>query len=94
MAKVYCTAKDDTHDFYLNANGCNYYLFSQNKRKSVDSFYRNGVYLEKAINHGIGRSDWAIHHTMDKLMNYIPYIEKEYDIVVLRKTGKKQNRAA
>ena len=74
MAKVYCTAKDDTHEFYLNANGCDYYLFSQNRRKSVDSFYRHGVYLEKAINHGIGRSDWAIHHTMDKLMNYIPYI--------------------
>lgn len=94
MAKVYCIAKDKRHDFYLSSDGSEYYLFSQNKWKSVDCFYRDGVHLEKAINHGIGRSDWAIHHTMDKLMTYIPYIEKECGITVLRKTIKKQRKAA
>lgn len=94
MAKVYCITKDERHDFYLSADGSEYYLFSQNRWKSVDCFYRDGVHLEKAINHGIGRSDWAIHHTMDKLMTYIPYIEKECGIIVLRKTIKKQRKAA
>ena len=91
MTIVFCRRTEKNHDFYVRTDGNDFYLFSQKRRKSVGEFYEKGVILDKAINHGIGRPDWAIHHTMDKLVPYIRYIESEYKISILKKT---KNRKA
>lgn len=93
-AKVYCRENDGKHDFYVNVDKKEYFVFSQTVRKSVNDFYRNAVDIDRALCHGIGRRDHAIHHTMDKLILYIGYIESEYDIIILKKTKRKANRAA
>lgn len=94
MTSIYYERTNGMHDFYLSNDGNDYYLFSQTVRRSVDFFYRGGVEIDKALCHGIGKRDLAIHHTMDKLIVYIKYIEVEYDIIVLRETKKKARRAA
>ena len=91
MTIIFCRTTEKKHDFYVRTKGKDYYLFSQKRRKSVGEFYEKGVMLDKAINHGIGRTDWAIHHTMDKLIPHIRYIESENKISILRKT---KNRKA
>lgn len=94
MVKIYCTKDKGKHNFYLLHNKEKYYLFSQAPKRSVESFYKNGIHLDKALNHGIGKRDYAIHHTMDKLRIYIRYIETEYDIVILDTTRRKSRRVA
>ena len=93
MTTIYCRSNSNKHDFYLNFEGYTYYLFSQPFRYGVDEFFKNGVKLDKAINHGIGRSDFAIHHTMDKLKAYIKYIETEYEVIILKQTKRKKAAA-
>lgn len=78
------------HDFYMEQNGIQYYLFTQKFRKGVDSFFRNGVTLEKAQNRKKAKGDTAILRTMDKLMMYIRYVEKETGITALRKTASRK----
>jgi len=89
MTKIYYKEGRGKHSFYMLNDRKEYYLFTQSKRKGVGAFYRGGVTLDRAINHGIGRRDRAIHQTMDKLIRNIKYIEEENDIVVLKKTGRK-----
>lgn len=69
-------------------------MFDQSFRRGVDDFFRNGVIIDKALNHGIGRWDYAIHQTMDKLKMYIKYIESQNDITVLKNTSKKMRAVA
>ena len=75
------------HSFYLTDGGCEYYLFSQDYRKSVKEFYSSPISLDRALDFSFGFNS-AIRRTMEKLRVYIPYIEKEYGISVLRKTKK------
>lgn len=88
LTTIYCTANENINNFYMNHEGKSFYLFSQNRRKGVELFYKNGVSVDKAIHHGMGKKDKAIHRTMDKLMTSIRYIETESQIKVLRKTRK------
>lgn len=94
MNKIFCKRSDERHEFYLLAGGTEYYLFDQSFRRGVAEFFRNGVIIAKALNHGIGRRDYAIHQTMDKLKMYIKYIESQNDITVLKKTSKKMRAVA
>jgi hypothetical protein len=94
MNRIFCRRRGEMHEFYISADGTEYYLFTQAFRRSVDEYYRQGVIIDKAISHGIGRKDRAIHKTMDKLKLYIRYIEAQEEIVLLRKTGKKMRTAA
>lgn len=80
------------HTFYLSANGSEYYLFSQNYRRGVNAYYRNGVSLDAAMDFGKSHHDTALEKTMQKLPTYVKYIEKEYGIAVLSQTVKKNNR--
>lgn len=89
MIKIYCTERKGMHDFYIIVEKENFYLFSQKYKTGVDKYYRNGVQLNKGIRHGIGKTDCAIHRTMDKLKKNIRYIEKEYDVVILNQTKMK-----
>lgn len=78
------------HNFYMWQNGIQYYLFTQKYRKRVDAFFRNGVTLEKAQNRKKARKDPTILKTMDKLLMYIRYAEKENSIIALKNTYKRR----
>lgn len=94
ITTIYCKTNDTVQDFYMIHNNEEIYLFTQKRKASVERFYASGVNLDKALCHGIGNSNYAIHKTMDKLRLYIRYIEKEYDIILLNKTKKTKHLAA
>lgn len=81
------TTAKETQNFYCLANGKEYYLFSQNYRKSVKEYYRTGVTVDRAIDFSASEGR-ALRRTMEKLRVYIPYAEKEYGISILNKTKK------
>lgn len=74
---------------YLKTNGKEYYLFSQNYRRSVKEYYSTPISLDRALDFSCGDGH-AVRRTMEKLRAYIPYVEKEYNISVLNKTIKHQ----
>lgn len=93
MVKIVCRKNNYMHDFFVVTGGVYYYLFTQKFRRGVDEFYHYDLPLGKAISHGCGKGDRAIHRTMDKLRMYIKYIEKENDIIILKETRKKKSAA-
>ena len=86
MEKIFCKERNGMHEFYLILGREEFYMFSQKYKFGVDRYYRNGVLLNKGIRHGIGKSDRAIHHTIDKVKRYIRYIEDEYGFIILDQT--------
>ena len=91
--KIYCTVPTKgVHSFYLEQDGRRYFLFNQNYRKSVQTYYQNGVALDTALDFNKIHRDGALTNTMDKLPAYIRYIEKEYQIAVFDKTRKSADR--
>ena len=52
-------------------------------------YFRDGVRLDDALIFTRAKGDNAIKRTMEKLPSYIKYIEREYDLEILRKTAKK-----
>ena len=84
--KVYSTTTPQgDHNLYLKANGKEYFLFSQNYYKTVSDFYGREVSLDRALDFSASTGK-AVRKTMEKLRAYIPYIEKEYGVSVLKKT--------
>lgn len=79
-------SKKGQHDFILNLNGENYYMFSQNYHTGVNKYFKNGVSLNNAMDRKKAKNDHCIIKTMDKFQTYIKYLEKEYDIKILNKT--------
>jgi hypothetical protein len=75
---------------YLKTNGKEYYLFSQNYRRSVKEYYSTPITVDLALDFSYARGH-AVRRTMEKLRSYIPYVEKEYGISVLNKTIKHQH---
>ena len=92
MVTVFCTSKNNFHNFYIADGKKEYYLFSQKYRGVINQFYSNGVTLDRAIKHVEGRDSRVLHHTMNKLKLYIKYIEKEYNVAFLNSTRKKMDR--
>lgn len=78
--------------FYLVFDNDEYYLFTQNYRKGVKDYFMNGVTINEALDKDKGRFDSALMRTMEKMPAYIKYIEKEYGIMVLRRTKKKEEK--
>lgn len=74
---------------YLKTNGKEYYLFSQNYRRSVKEYYSTPITVDRALDFSYGDGH-AVRRTMEKLRTYIPYVEKEYGINVLDKTIRHQ----
>ena len=69
---IHCLIPErDTLRFYMTVNGESYYLFDQNFRHGVYSFYKNGVYLDQALDTTLANFDFAILNTMEKLPAYI-----------------------
>ena len=87
---VYCLNTDKgVHSFYLEANGETHYLFSQTFRHGVKEYFGQGVHIDAAMDFSRAKNNTAVINTMRKLPSYIKYIEKEYGIVVLRQTVRK-----
>ena len=87
---IYCkSAGKGVHSFYLLVGTDEFFLFSQAYRKSVDEYYgRGGVHIDESMKYSRARNDFAVAKTMDKIPMYVKYVEKEYDIKVLKKTKK------
>ena len=87
---IKCTRnKFGKHDFYINHDGKQYFLFSQNYRKGVNNLFSQGVLLQNAFNKKNVNKDHSILKTMSKLKPYIRYIEKEYNVQILNNTKDK-----
>ena len=87
---IYCKpTSQGIHSFYLLSDAGEFFLFSQNYRKGVHSYFSKGVRLEEARDFSKSNRDSAIIKTMNKLPIYIKYIEKEYGITVLEQTKRK-----
>ena len=87
---VYCrTTARGIQSFYLEAEGESHYLFSQKFRRGVAQYFTQGVCIDAAMDFSRAHRDTAIIHTMKKLSTHIKYAEKEYGIVVLRQTFRK-----
>ena len=80
------------HSFYLSCEKGKFYLFSQKYRRGVREYFGRGISLDKAIDVTRGKGDTAIIRTMRKMLTYIRYTEKEYNIKVLDKTQRKDKR--
>ena len=77
------------HGFYIEACGETHFLFSQDYRRGVNEYFRDGVRLDDALNFSRAKGDCAIERTMEKLPKHIKYIEREYDLEILHRTAKK-----
>ena len=85
---VYCkTASKRKQAYYLQVNKQEYYLFSQNYRKSNKEFFGNGILLNAALDYAASKST-SVRRTITKLIPHIKYIEKIYGLIILRKTYK------
>lgn len=89
---IYCkTERKGEQTFYLNHYGKTYYLFTQAYRVSVKERFKTGYHIDNGYDysatHGV-----AARKTLDKIKQMIPYIEKEFNICVLKKTQRKERR--
>ena len=90
---IFCkTTSKGIHSFYIKNNGNEYFLFHQDYRKGVNSYYKNGVCLDEATNYSKSRNDDAIKRTMSKILMYVRYAEKEYGFEALKQTAKKNQK--
>ena len=90
-AFVYCrTTARGRQSFFVEAHGETHYLFSQAFRASVKAYYENGVWLDFALDFSRAGRNTAVLNTMRKLPGYIKYVEKLYDISLLRQTARKK----
>ena len=89
LTKIFCKTNDSgQQDFYIQAGKKTYFLFEQSYRKTIKSYFGNGVSLEQSLKFANSTS-FAIRNVMEKLPLYIKYIEKEYSIAILEQTKRK-----
>jgi len=89
-AIIYCETPADAGSlkFYLRSGNDIFYLFNQRYKSSVESYFMNGVPLNKLSSQKKSK-DHSVSKVATKLPLYIRYIEKEYDTAILNKTIKK-----
>lgn len=89
---IYCkTERKGEQTFYLNHYGKTYYLFTQAYRVSVKDRFKAGYTIDNGYDYGTTHGV-AVRKTLDKIKQMIPYIEKEFNICILKKTQKKERR--
>lgn len=87
---IYCRpTAQGIHSFYILTEGSEFFLFSQNYRKGVHSYFSKGVLLDEAYDYSKTNRDSAIVKTMNKLPAHIKHIEREYGITILNQTKKR-----
>lgn len=88
--KIFARVKNSEHQFFLDVDGKKHYLFRQDYRKGVDTFFSRSVRLNTAIDFSRSHHDKALSRTMEKILMYVRYVEKEKDIAVLERTIRKR----
>lgn len=92
MTTIYCSvAEKGKLAFYLEANGKDYYLFMQKYRKSTKEYFGKGRPVSDSFSMA-GVHSAAVRRVIERLRSAITYVEKEYDICVLKSSEKKANR--
>lgn len=90
--RIYCKpTAQGIHSFFLLTDEGEFFLFNQNYRKGVHSYFSKGVRLDEARKFSKSNHDSAVIKTMNKLPVYIKYIEKKYGITVLEQTKKRNH---
>ena len=93
--KIYCTTiMHGKHSFFVRKDGVDYYLFSQAYRKGVQQYFSNPLLFGQAIDFSKAKKDCAVLRTMEKIMLYTKYIEREYKIAIYKKNNGKQNKSS
>lgn len=82
--EIYCKSTKDNLEFYVNANGRNYFLFMQSFDYPAYHRFKKGVELGDALSPKKRRSSHTIKKVCEKLPGYIKYIEQEYGISLLQ----------
>ncbi len=91
MKKIICKVQTQgVHSFYYIDGDNQYFLFTQDFRKSVKEIFAGGVNINELNN--ITSKSHAVNRTLDKLPAYIKYIENEYGIEILNKTKNKNKK--
>ncbi len=89
MTTVFCkSVAKGRQAFYLKTGNKNYFLFEQDFRKGNKEFFQNGYSFYDGISYK-NVHNTAVRNTLEKILPYISYIEKEYGISVLKKTQNK-----
>ena len=89
---VFCkTTAKETQTFFIKAGGKVYFLFEQNFKKSNKDFFSKGVSIDSIGDYSNAHS-YSVKKTLDKLPQYIRYIEKEYNISIYKRTKNKTNK--
>ena len=89
-AKVICRTVDKgVQSFFVRVGGKDYFLFQQDFRISVKTFFQNGVNVNGINDYSVAHST-AVRKTLDKLPAYLHYVEKEYGVEIYEK--KKQDK--
>ena len=91
QTKVYCrTVAKGRQAFYVNANGKEYFLFSQDYKRTVKEFFKHGININELNNYSIAHSS-AVRKTLDKIPLYLHYVEKEFGVEIYTKTNKNKS---
>lgn len=77
------------HNFYINYAGKDYYLFSQDYHDGVNKYFSKGVSIHNIFDTKRNIKDHCVMKTVSKMKPYIRYIEKEYDLMILKETIEK-----
>lgn len=89
MNTVFCrTTNKGEQSFYLVVDKAEYYLFTQNYRKSNKQYFERGIALEDVYDFS-GTTSFSTKKTLERLQKFIPYMEKEYGLVLRNQTRRK-----
>ena len=93
QVKIYCTNPEPGQlNFYAEAVGNTYCLFSQPYRSGVERVFSKGIYLTELNNTKFHKYDACVSKTVEKLPAYLRYINKEYDLGLFRNSRKKADK--
>lgn len=89
MNTVFCkTTNKGEQSFYLVVDRAEYYLFTQKYRKSNKQYFQSGIDLDNVYNFS-GVNSFSTRKTLERLQKFIPYMEKEYGLVLRNQTKRK-----
>lgn len=92
MIKIYC--KNENRGklaYYVSVDNRDYFLFEQSYRKSNKECFRNGIFLDDLKRYRTqGRS---MQNVIEKILPYLKYIEKEFDLTLFRRTERKKSKS-
>ena len=89
-SKIICKInKKGNHDFYVNHGGKDYYLFSQDYHRGVNILFSRGVPIDSALKYKTAKRDHCAAKTISKLKPYLKYVEKEYNLHILKESFEK-----